>query len=196
MLQGESNPQISETNDQNESVKSDQQYSYHHIIPACKLIELLKETKKLDIDDRKKIINEYLNREHIKDIIIGKGLINYEFRGRKDHGLLIAASFVNNPNNLVYGPGYNRKGKPHRGNEKKDKKDIELAALQSNDHKEKIRVFEERLKKKDDKKVEMAVKAFGEIPQARTVNFEKYAGSSNKDRIKDKYYAITTELEQ
>ena len=177
-------------------------YTAHHIIPSHELYNLLKETKNLPKEARKQVLNEYLNRQHIKSVIIENKLIDKDIHGVKDHGRLILASFVNNPNNLVYGPGYNDKGKSFRGKEPGDKKDSELAGLQTDEHKNKTQTFETKLSElkneikipnnqnKKNEKVEETVKAFGDIPKTETVDFKKYDGTpKEKGKLKDKFYA-------
>ena len=109
------------------------QYEYHHIIPNHELVSLLKSTRNLSIEDRKKVLNNYLNKDHIKSVIIKNDLINKTYLGT--HGKLIHAAVSNNPHNLVYGPGKDLTSNKHRGRDPGEKKDVEILDKQTTDYK-------------------------------------------------------------
>jgi hypothetical protein len=155
-------------------------YSYHHIIPNCELIDLLKSTKTLEKDERKKVLENFLNKDHVKNVIINRGLINKTGPGC-NHGKLIHAAVVNNPNNLVYGPGYDTNGKALRGKEPGNNKDTEILEKQTDDYKKSNENYEK----------DKSLKTFGELPPTTPVNFKQYTGTpKEKGKIIGKYYAV------
>ena len=58
-------------------------------------------------EERKIVLQDFLNKDHIKKVIIENDLINKTGPKNRDghFGKLIHAAVSNNPHNLVYGPG-------------------------------------------------------------------------------------------
>ena len=79
--------------------------SAHHLVTKEKLRQLIPESWHFLGDAEKEIykqeIADYINRDHIKGIIIRKYILN---RPQEEHGKAIYASILFNPNNLVKGP--------------------------------------------------------------------------------------------
>ncbi len=196
MPQGTSEPEILKEDGE----KDKTQYACHHIIPSSELHKLLKLTKKIEPIKRKQILENYLNKEHIRGIIIE--CVNDPNLTRDKHGKLILASFVNNPNIMVYGPAYCKQtkgSKKHRGREPNNNKDTELAELQNSPHQIQTKKFEVSLQAanttQNAENTITAVNNLAEIPQAQALRFVKYlpeeGSKKDKNKIKDKYYAQT-----
>ena len=95
--------------------------------------------KNLPKEERKIVLQDFLNKEHIKSVIIENNLINKTdpTKGGGTNGKLIQAAVCNNPHNFVYGPGAKKKDERgiHRGRDPGDKTDMELLEKQREEYK-------------------------------------------------------------
>lgn len=104
-------------------------YSMHHILPNSEVENDLKNIlndNSLSKQDKKNLIQEYLNKEHIKERLLKEP--KFLQNERHNHGRIQHAAVSHNPNNRVFGPT----GKK-RANDPGNKIDKEIAALQSNE---------------------------------------------------------------
>ena len=99
-------------------------------------------------------LNNYVNKPHIRQLIIDKDLTS----GKKDHGRVIYASIANNPHNLVYGPSGE-----YRGADPGGMKDNELYNAQSPEYKNDVQTYEENRN----------LDTFGNIRAAQPVQWEE-----------------------
>ena len=134
--------------------------SCHHIISNIEIIKTLTDLKtNYSPKDRRKILENYINKPHIANIIITKmfdqtkykedgtfGYSNDYNRKLTTKGLdgrIIHATFSWNPHNLVYGPGYKNNGRSLRGraSDRGSSLDIELYDKQNESRKKQIDKF-------------------------------------------------------
>lgn len=104
-------------------------YSMHHILPNSEVENDLKailNDNSLSKQEKKNLIQEYLNKEHIKERLLKEP--KFLQNKRSNHGRIQHAAVSHNPNNRVFGPiGSKRKNDP------KNEIDQEIAVLQSNE---------------------------------------------------------------
>ena len=85
-------------------------------------------------DDKKTQITHFMNKDHIKQIIVQEDLIN--LIPQMDHLALIHSAFINNPYNLVNGVLSNNRADDQRG-----RLDTPIVNQQKENFKEKIKKF-------------------------------------------------------
>lgn len=141
----------------------DGDYTYHHIIPNNK-VELL-----VNKHLTKESVEEYVNKQHIKTVIIKNKLIVKRQKG--DHGKVIHASISNNPHNFVRGPTGAK-----RGDDPKQKVDAKILSRQSNEYQQAAKPFL-------DKNSSPTLKQFGDLPRTVPVQFTKISGQYYVEKV-------------
>ena len=131
-------------------------------------------------------IEDYINTPHIKEVFIKA--MNQDIRGVKDHGKLIHASVVWNPYNIVYGPGYNTKGRSHRGYEPGSKLDTDILALQKDEFKQ-----SSAINKALNDPSSLLLRDFSSLPRSQPVNWYRYDDKSKGGKLTGKYYTNQTQ---
>lgn len=111
-------------------------------------------------------LNTYVNKPHIRSIIIEKDLTN----PKKNPGKVIVAAIANNPNNYVYGPS-----SEHRGSDPGGSRDDELLGAQSPEYKNDVGTYE----------ANKSLDTFGNIRPTKPVDWEPKIGPKNST---NKYY--------
>lgn len=146
----------------------DQESIYHHIIPNCELSTLI--PPKSDGEElRMQKLNQYLNKPHIKSVIIDNDLTNPD----NNHGEVIHAAIANNPHNLVYGPNPN-----HRCKDPKSGLDDKILEAQRHEYKTAVNTYQQN----------KTLESFGNIPASEPVEWEKHEPQQNQKATVDKYH--------
>lgn len=135
-------------------------------------------------EDQMKILQDYINKPHIANIIITKmfDINNYNnedntyakhYNGKD--GKIIHAAFSWNPHNLVYGPGYSNNGRPLRGREPGSNIDTELYDKQSDQNKQKINDFSTNGRTAQEK-----IEIFGGLDPNNKLDWKRYNGTNRQ----------------